>query len=129
MTVTGTSNKFIKYNHNHICLTHFCLFFFIFAPSTPCRHLVSIKHNMMRAMMMMNLLLMTLMNIILRMVTQLITTMTKSHHGGELSVTMKAGMFQCQKPTIHHDELYFGVYVYQVTHITQIWQLRNEFSS
>ena len=48
------------------------------------------------------------------MVTQHIptSTMTKSHHGGELSVMMKVGMCQCQKPTIHHDELYFGVYMY-----------------
>ena len=48
------------------------------------------------------------------MVTQHIPTMTKSHHGGELSVMMKVGMCQCQKPTIHHtpcDELYFGVYM------------------
>ena len=33
---------------------------------------------------------------------QLIPTMTKSHHGGEMSVMMKVGMCQCQKPTIHH---------------------------
>ena len=46
------------------------------------------------------------------MVTQHIPTMTKSHQGGELSVMMKVGMCQCQKPTIHHDELYFGVYMY-----------------
>ena len=50
--------------------------------------------------------------IIIIMVTQHIPTMTKSHHGGELSVMMKVGMCQCQKPTIHHDELYFGVYMY-----------------
>ena len=35
-------------------------------------------------------------------VTQHIPTMTKSHHGGEMSVMMKVGMCQCQKPTIHH---------------------------
>ena len=54
-------------------------------------------------------------------VTQHIPTMTKSHHGGEMSVMMKVGMCQCQKPTIHHtpcDELYFGVYMYQVTYVT-----------
>ena len=45
-------------------------------------------------------------------VTQHIPTMTKSHHGGEVSVMMKVGMCQCQKPTIHHDELYFGVYIF-----------------
>ena len=50
---------------------------------------------------------------------QHIPTMTKSHHhGGEMSVMMKVGMCQCQKSTIHHDELFFGVYMYQVTHIT-----------
>ena len=32
-----------------------------------------------------------------------IPTMTKSHHGGKMSVMMKVGMCQCQKPTIHHD--------------------------
>ena len=36
------------------------------------------------------------------MVTQHIPTMTKSHHGGKMSVMMKVGMCQCQKPTIHH---------------------------
>ena len=30
-----------------------------------------------------------------------IPTMTKSHHGGEMSVMIKAGMCQCQIPTIH----------------------------
>ena len=35
-----------------------------------------------------------------------IPTMTKSHHGGEMSVMIKVGMCQCQIPTIHHDELY-----------------------
>ena len=52
------------------------------------------------------------------MVTQHIPNMTKSHHGGEVSVMKKVGMCQCQKPTIHHDELYIGLYMYQVTHIT-----------
>ena len=47
-----------------------------------------------------------------KMVTQHIPTMTKFHHGGEESVMMKVGMCQSQKPTIHHDELYFGVYMY-----------------
>ena len=47
-----------------------------------------------------------------------IPTMIKSHHGREMSVMMKVGMCQCQKPTIYHDELYFGLYMYQVTHIT-----------
>ena len=39
--------------------------------------------------------------IIIIMGTQHSTTMTKSHHGGEMSVIMKVGMCQCQKPTIH----------------------------
>ena len=30
-----------------------------------------------------------------------IPTMTKSHHGGEMSVLIKVGMCQCQIPTIH----------------------------
>ena len=40
--------------------------------------------------------------IMLVMVTQHIPTMTKSHNGGKMSATMKMGMCQCQKPTIHH---------------------------
>ena len=52
------------------------------------------------------------------MVTQHIPTMTKSHHGKEMSVMMKVGMGQCQKPTIHHYELFLRVYIYQVTHTT-----------
>ena len=47
--------------------------------------------------------------IIIIMVTQHISTMTKSHHGGEMSLMMKVGMCQCQKPTIHHDEFDFRV--------------------
>ena len=35
------------------------------------------------------------------MVAQYIPTMTKSHHGGEMSVMMKVGMCQCHIPTIH----------------------------
>ena len=50
--------------------------------------------------MMMTFLLITTMT--MTMVTQHIPTMTKSHHGGEMSVMMKVGMYQCQKPTIHH---------------------------
>ena len=41
-------------------------------------------------------------NVVMTMVTQHIPTMTKSHHGGEMSVMMKVGMRQCQKPTRHH---------------------------
>ena len=40
--------------------------------------------------------------LVIIMVTQHIPTMTKSHHGGEVSVMMKVGMCQCQKPTKHH---------------------------
>ena len=35
------------------------------------------------------------------MACQHIPTMTKSHHGGEMSVMIKVGMCQCQIPTIH----------------------------
>ena len=45
-------------------------------------------------------------------VTQHIPTMTKSHHGGEMSVMMKVGICQCQKSTIHHARLFFEVYMY-----------------
>ena len=34
-------------------------------------------------------------------VTQHIPTMTKSHHGREMSVMIKVGMCQCQIPTIY----------------------------
>ena len=69
-------------------------------------------------MMMMMVTMMMMMMIMTMMVTQHIPTMTRPHNGGEMSALMKVGMCQCQKPTIHHDELYFGVYMYQVTHIT-----------
>ena len=39
-------------------------------------------------------------NLVIIMVTQHIPTMTKSHHGGNMSVMIK-GMCQCQNPTIH----------------------------
>ena len=51
------------------------------------------------------------------MVTQHIPTMTKSHHGGEMSVMMKVGICQCQKSNTH-DKLsqtmlnYFLKYIY-----------------
>ena len=35
------------------------------------------------------------------MACQHIPTMTKSHHGGEMSVMIKVGMCECQIPTIH----------------------------
>ena len=41
------------------------------------------------------------------MVTQHIPTMTKSHHGGNMSVMIKVGMCQCQNPTIH-DKVQLG---------------------
>ena len=47
------------------------------------------------------------------MVTQHIPTMTKSHHCGELSVMMKVGMFQCQKPTTPYTMMnHFLEYIY-----------------
>ena len=36
-----------------------------------------------------------------------IPTMTKSHHGGNMSVMIKVGMCQCQNPTIH-DKVQLG---------------------
>ena len=42
------------------------------------------------------------------MVTQHIPTMTKSHHGGEMSVMIKVGKCQWQNPTIH--EKYYWEY-------------------
>ena len=50
------------------------------------------------------MIVMTTMNfIIMIMMTACrhIPTMTKSHHGGEMSVMIKVGMCQCQIPTIH----------------------------
>ena len=41
------------------------------------------------------------------MVTQHIPTMTKSHHGGEMSIMIKVGMCHCQNPTIH-DKVQLG---------------------
>ena len=52
--------------------------------------------NMMMMMMMM-----------MMMVTQHIPTMTKSHHGGNVSVMIKVGMCQCQNPTIQ-DKVQLG---------------------
>ena len=40
-------------------------------------------------------------------VTQHIPTMTKSHHGGNMSVMIKVGICQCQNPTIY-DEVQLG---------------------
>ena len=36
-----------------------------------------------------------------------IPTMTKSHHGGNMSVMIKVGMCHCQNPTIH-DKVQLG---------------------
>ena len=52
--------------------------------------------------------------VIIIMVTQHITTMTKSHHGGEMSVRMKVGICQCQKSTIHHTPcwiIFWSIYI------------------
>ena len=51
------------------------------------------------------------------MVTQHIPTMTKSHHGGKMSVMIKVGICQWQNPTIHekyHWE-YICLNVFQIT--------------
>ena len=46
--------------------------------------------------------IMTMLAIVmLMMACRHIPTMTKSHHGGEMSVMIKVGMCQCQIPTIH----------------------------
>ena len=45
---------------------------------------------------------MVMMMIVMMMVAcRHIPTMTKSHHGREISVMIKVGMCQCQIPTIH----------------------------
>ena len=49
----------------------------------------------------MMMMMMVMMMMIMMTVTQHIPTMTKSHHGGKMSVMMKVGMCQCQKTTIH----------------------------
>ena len=46
--------------------------------------------------MMMMIVMMTMMT-----ACRHIPTMTKSHHGGEMSIIIKVGMCQCQIPTIH----------------------------
>ena len=47
------------------------------------------------------------MNDVMMKVTQHIPTMTKSHHGGNMSVMIKVGMCQCQNPTLH-DKVQLG---------------------
>ena len=42
-----------------------------------------------------------------KMACRHIPTMTKSRHGGEMSVMIKVGMCQCQNPTIH-DKVQLG---------------------
>ena len=42
--------------------------------------------------------------VMMTMACRHIPTMTKSHHGGEMSVMIKVGMCQCQIP-ITHDKL------------------------
>ena len=44
---------------------------------------------------------------VMMMACRHIPTMTKSHHGGEMSVMIKVGICQCQIPTIH-DKLQLG---------------------
>ena len=43
----------------------------------------------------------SIININIIIACQHIPTMTKSHHGGEMSVMIKVGMYHCQIPTIH----------------------------
>ena len=44
---------------------------------------------------------MMMMRMMMMMACRHFPTMTKSHHGGEMSVMIKVGMCQCQIPTIH----------------------------
>ena len=49
-------------------------------------------------------IMMTIMLIVdMDMACQNIPTMTKSHHGGEMSIMIKVGTSQCQIPTIHDE--------------------------
>ena len=49
-----------------------------------------------------NMMTIMAMTTMMTMVTQHIPTMTKSHHGGEMSVMTKVGMCQCQKPNTYN---------------------------
>ena len=48
-----------------------------------------------------------IITILIVMACRHIPTMTKSHHGGNVSVMIKLGMCQCQNPTIH-DKVQLG---------------------
>ena len=48
-----------------------------------------------------------MMMMVTMMACRHIPTMTKSHHGGNMSVMIKVGMCQCQNPTIH-DKVQLG---------------------
>ena len=47
------------------------------------------------------IVIITIIIIVVIMACRHIPTMTKSHHGGEMSVMIKVGMCQCQLATIH----------------------------
>ena len=47
------------------------------------------------------LMMMVVMMIVMMVACRHIPTMTKSHHGVEMSIMKKMGMCQCQIPTIH----------------------------
>ena len=74
--------------------------------------------TIMVIMTMMVMSIMMIMVMVIIMMDPAYSHHKKSHHGGEMSEMMKVGMCQCQKRTIHHDELYFGVFMYQEIHIT-----------
>ena len=58
--------------------------------------------------------------VVMLMVTQHIPTMTKSHHGGEMSVMMKVGICQCQKSTIHHTPCWIIFWSIYMSHCQSI---------
>ena len=47
------------------------------------------------------ILMVTMMMTMMMLACRHIPTMTKSHHGGNMSVMIKVGMCHCQNPTIH----------------------------
>ena len=69
-------------------------------------HSVSKSVNTKNQSQFRNLFLMTMM-MMMTMACQHIPIMTKSHHGGNVSVMIKVGMCQCQNPTIQ-DKVQLG---------------------
>ena len=82
------------------------------------RWIVFSKSDSLKMIIVIMVVIVVLLVVLMVMACRHIPTMTKSHHGGNMSVMIRVGVCQWQNPTIH-EKYYVCMYVcFKVSHIT-----------